>query len=245
MKRAHQPCSEAQRQLCELPLSQREIAAALGTSHQNVARWQTSPRAPAYEVKLKIAETLGIPAPAWDQAPVPAEHAETLAGSLAGKLRARLEAQDAAKAAAEPLPDDAAALDALIGQLRAARGADVSPALLVRLAAAETRAAEVRGRMRSAVELAFRHPETLAWWDKLLDVVAEHPLAELELLRREIEATAPERLAGWDADVAAWRERHWEIVDAAERANAEVRRVLPHGAPLSAVPRTSAPRVAA
>lgn len=244
-KRTHSPTSEGQRQLVELRLSQRQIGDACGVSHATIQRWLSGAKAPVYEHRLKLQELFGIQRQSWDMVPEP----QTLAESLAQRLRAQADAITAVEAAKadKALPDAVEGLEELIQQCRSARAVpDVAPTILARIGAIEVRAIAEREKLRSAIELACHHPDVKAWGGLLAEQLQPHVLAWLDLALHDLKGHAtPERIAQWSAAYAAWRERHWELIEAYERANAGLRAALPEGARFDTMPATSPPRVAA
>lgn len=216
--------------LLEVPLSQRDIGNAVGTSHATVARWQSGLTAPLHEHQLRLATAFGIPLSAWSRSPQLPEP-RTVAGDLSAALRARADAIVGAQIAATELPDNAAALDGLLEQCRNARALpDVAPTVLARLGALEVSATNAREKMRTAVEVAFASDEWHAFFEEFKARLRHHPLCMLEMIRAELEASAPARLAAWGAAHGAWRERWAERVRAAEAANAALVEALPPGA---------------
>jgi transcriptional regulator with XRE-family HTH domain len=244
-KRTHTPVSEGQRRLLELRLSQRQIGDACGVSHATIQRWLSGAKAPVYEHRLKLQELFGIERQSWDMVPEP----QTLAESLASALRTQADAivtVEAAKAD-KALPDAVEGLEELIQQCRSARAVpDVAPTILARIGAIEVRAIAERERLRSAIELACKHPDVAAWGEELGEQIRPHVLAYLDLMLHDLKGRAtPERVADWSKAYADWRARHWELVELYERANAGLRAALPEGARFDTMPATSAPRAAA
>jgi transcriptional regulator with XRE-family HTH domain len=228
---SHNPSSEGQRQLVELKLSQRRVAEAIGVTHSTVQRWASGIKVPGHEHRQKLAELFGIPPSSWESAPL----AEPPAAVMAQQLRAEADARVIADTIAEPLPSAAEQLEALATQCREARAGNPAPSVLARLAALEIRAVEAREKLRSAVEVAARDPETQAWVLELCGQIAAHPLAAIQLARNALVASAPPaRVEQWDAAHARWRERHAALVEAAEQANAALLAVLPRGASFEA-----------
>lgn len=156
--------SEAQRQLIDLPQTDREIAAGVGVSNiGRVQSWREGGRTPGPVVRTKLNQLYGIRPRTWYERP----HAP------------------GANTAPEPgsVPDTLAhCLELLAAVRQERRNEETLPAQRVKLAAAEARILEMRHKLEMQAQLSEdryvrEHPAFKRHIALIVDALREHPLA--------------------------------------------------------------------